>query len=651
MGLTFAEQPLLLDWKDQIRDYLDRYVPQAFHTLFCPTPPAFTNGEWVPKHHIRAHVGIPYANWTPPTDLRLNTLYWPSGASRWGYGLFLADSARMDKIKAKLLADGQDQMLRFTTDHWPKWETALDVKMRMLAPIQLPTGPGHGDQLYLVPLVDQRWFWQWRDAGSLEIEEDDTWLQLFAQLEHQLDATMITDWPDGQFYQPNITEFCRSYHNAAMLLDAAAWSTGMRVSVGFDGTVHVKDPTLDSFRLGKNQETVDFVAGGKTTTYHNQLPNHIRIVFPRSDDQGIDVDPDGRVYALTYAVKDILTLIAGPGKPALEVREGPYMPDGTCETYFTSMVANFAVDGEFVPAVPWNRQFMLYLAEKASTHIVEWRRHHAYDQAFPGLELWTPTGFDDWIEIHFDPETPVTRVRSMPYNWRANKLLNTMPLVPIESSTSSCSTCASSRSYESESSTSSSIGSSSSESPTSGAYRSQSVNVVTDVYCEDNEIRVCTRTLTFPFIIQIGEEDCGMPSGESGSSASSVSSFSSASSTSSLSSVTSSSSCSSSVGSSSSSSSCSSGICDSVNVTKFGFEAVVPDCTGSYPKGTNYGGKPSYFRQLGGWYLWWDTDDSQWIISVNRGTKSGAWWENGYPTPKSDFNPHGTAIGAVMGDC
>lgn len=671
MGLTYAGQPLLLDWDDQIANYLSRFIPQAYHTLFCPTPPAFTNGEWTPKDHIRAHVGIPYANWTPPTGLKLNTLYWPSGASRWGYGLFLVDSLRLDAIKANIETTGtQSQTLQMSAIRWPQWSVEAEVAMFMLPPLQLPTtGPGHGDQLYLMTLVDQRYFWQWRDAGSLEIDEDDTWLQLLYQLQEQLDVTLNVDGIAGAYYQPNQIEFSRSFHNAAMLLDAVAWSIGKRVSVGLDGQVYLYGPDADSYRLTTNLESTDFTAGGKGSSWHNQLPTQIRVVFPRGEYVGGEHIPgdDGEVYALTYTTDDILLTIDPDDPP--DIYSGPAMANGTTETYFTSFVADFTQYGEFVPTVPWNRDLCMFLAQRIATDVVNWRRQHSYDMAFPGLHtglatvngttgensIWSPTGFDDWIEVHFDVKTPVTRIRSMPGNWRASKLLQANPFVNASSSGTSSSSCSSTSTSggSSSSSSCSSAGSSSSESPTSGEYKSTSVEIVSDVYCEDDEIVVCYRTLTFPVVVTIGAETCPGAGSSSSLSGESTSSTSSASSSSSLSESSASSISTSSTSSeSSSSSSSSSEICkDVVTITKFGLDPVVPDVTGDYIEGASYNGKESFYLQAGGWFLWWDSDDGQWIISVTQGAKFGAWWEGLHPTPRGDYNPHGTAVGALIGDC
>jgi len=111
----------------------------------------------------------------------LGTLYWPSTASRWAVGYFLAHQTQVAEIVAKTNPSGnrpQPQPLILghnggtqSSTSFPVSEpTKIDPDMYLLPPIPVAFTDEKADNLYLLTLVDSRYFWRWLDADLIFLE-------------------------------------------------------------------------------------------------------------------------------------------------------------------------------------------------------------------------------------------------------------------------------------------------------------------------------------------------------------------------------------------------------------------------------------------------------------------------------------------------
>jgi hypothetical protein len=101
--LTYADVPLLYDFHHAAQAFLDRY--QRLEDLI-PELRTTSLDTWQVQTKTRTDgtekgIGMPRYNWPDRPPLRVNQLYWPSGASRFSYGLFLIDRENLTTLKGK----------------------------------------------------------------------------------------------------------------------------------------------------------------------------------------------------------------------------------------------------------------------------------------------------------------------------------------------------------------------------------------------------------------------------------------------------------------------------------------------------------------------------------------------------------------------
>ncbi|MEN6507105.1 MAG: hypothetical protein ABFD92_21420 [Planctomycetaceae bacterium] len=454
MSLTFAGQPLILpDPQGQLGRYLDNWLPPEDLHLFGE-PLGLTGTRTNPRGDQLQRVGMPWANWPPPPRVKINSLWWPTGASRWARGLFLVAETQLDSIRSSL---GTGTAGTLSIGDGTRTVTA---SLHMLSPRRLSAVSSGG--VWLLPLVDERYFWQFRDAGLLVVDTQYTWGRLFSHLAGRLGVSLDPGSVASGYAQPDPEEFTRRYENAAVLLDAAAWCIGKRVVRQLDGTV-----SLNGSEAAASETTSNVSAGGWHTHRHAQQPAEVRVVFPKWRDGKIQADGD--VYYISKAPPDSTAA----------------MPSGTIKTFFDTAWANFSSGG----STPDNFSEINALAEQIATDYYAWASQ-CYDLSFAGVQSWEITGHDDFVWYHaghqpvfgaqpaeadIEADDPrwqfYTRVATLPYNWGYSELLH---YVDTEVSSSSSSLSSSSSSSSGVSSSSSSGGSSTSSSASASSSSSSS---------------------------------------------------------------------------------------------------------------------------------------------------------------------------------
>ncbi len=109
MSFTFCgEQLVVLDAGHELADWFDRYFALDDTRLYSQHL-GLSDGRDRPRSSAKSRVGLGTPNWPAPPRPKLNTLYWPTGASRWAVGWFLVDTARLKKIITKLGETGSGE--------------------------------------------------------------------------------------------------------------------------------------------------------------------------------------------------------------------------------------------------------------------------------------------------------------------------------------------------------------------------------------------------------------------------------------------------------------------------------------------------------------------------------------------------------------
>jgi len=501
MSIIFAGQSMLMEdpgrkfaaWLDWAMDY------ENFNPFAQPVYRVEGRDDARGEDGAVARVGLPVPNYPDPPRPRLNSLYIPTGAGRWAQGLFLCDWSTLLEIDKVVEASDYGEATLEIDDG----ETTLSFTMLALDPRRITES---GDNpIFLLPLVDYRWWWQWTDAGNMEPTYpgppnfDDGWGPLIQYLmdlvripinvreevrplvfEYFHDAGFPSTFM-GDYLSPDPRELTRRYENYAMILDAVAACVGMRVTfdpaslkleirtAGTAGAVLEEQITANASR-----EILRFTGEGQPS--RNLVPENVLVAYPKMvlDPilDGIFQTPTGDLFTVTASVdrSQIGTSLTQPG---------------TRQVFFDTCYAMYGVGGG---GYPWNLQELIDLANLIGTDYYAWLRNH-YEIAYNGLVAWEPNGFDDYVlyevgirnqekieGVAEDDFVMMTKVRSLPLNFGLREQLHQTSFIGFPSSSSFSSESLSSFSSwsRSTSSSSSSTGVSTSSSSSSTVHSSSS---------------------------------------------------------------------------------------------------------------------------------------------------------------------------------
>jgi hypothetical protein len=185
--------------------------------------------------------GMAFPEWMGRRPVKLNTLYWPTGASRWAVGHFLCSEQQLALIRPQLLTTTTDTSPITKTAPAPliiKSEpftpaTTVGTLMWMLPPRPLAQIVGLNG-FYLITLVDDRYYWWSISTGKLQITEGTTlWVTLFQSLVDAIEAVFPASFgtsdPFPDVYLKPSREFTVPYEVMPIVLDAVLYNVGLRL--------------------------------------------------------------------------------------------------------------------------------------------------------------------------------------------------------------------------------------------------------------------------------------------------------------------------------------------------------------------------------------------------------------------------------------
>lgn len=199
----------------------------------------------------------PHFAWFLSRPMRLNTFFDPWGASRFGYSFVIADHNMMDDI---LEQNESGEALPLVIDDG--LGASIETDLFMLPPIPLskinvsPSLP-----LFLVPLVDDRFYWWERAAAITVTEGTTTWAQLYASIATGLGISLSVDTVNSAYLKPGVG-LGKQYQHLPMLLDWVASSVGQRIVRRLDGTFAAINPSTGSALMISQANTYRKYAGG-----------------------------------------------------------------------------------------------------------------------------------------------------------------------------------------------------------------------------------------------------------------------------------------------------------------------------------------------------------------------------------------------------
>lgn len=164
---------------------------------------------------------------------RLNTLYWPGGASRWGvfHGLVNGDDLALMQATCGVVSPvAKPFVMTLETG-------TVAVGMFLLEDRPAYVGGVQSTRLYHVTLVDQRYYW-WTRPLAFTYDEGDAWEILLNNLVVAASGlTPTVPVVPAAYGTPSSARWVVRSRPLPLLVDAAAASVGLRFVPSTDGTV------------------------------------------------------------------------------------------------------------------------------------------------------------------------------------------------------------------------------------------------------------------------------------------------------------------------------------------------------------------------------------------------------------------------------
>lgn len=199
----------------------------------------------------------PALNITPDIEkpIELNTLWWPVGASRFARAYYCVNDDQLNRIRQTTEAQGTIVSHYLVIDDGT---TLMRIPMWMLQPWPLQQ-VGDGANLWLLVLVDDRYWWS-RQAVSFTVTPGvTTWADLYSACGTAAGISITVDAVNTAYGQP-VTDYDVSQRWLGGILDTIAFSVGQRI---------VRDPQTGGVR-----------AMNALTAYNRVKENLVKAIHP-----------------------------------------------------------------------------------------------------------------------------------------------------------------------------------------------------------------------------------------------------------------------------------------------------------------------------------------------------------------------------------
>jgi len=384
----------------ELEQWVNAHLPLGLAQYFTPagggaelsgTAPAITRNTWGESFQPK-----------------VNCLYWPTGASRWACMLLLVDSDMVDTIisatseavslnykavAAQLkIADSRFNGTiaddAWTLDSDDRY-VGLSTQMYALTPHPVADHGTSDKKLYVLPIVDARYWWQWVNIGDGIADPPHTWSVILDHLNGRFGpvGTVTLDTSDtvpaGYGTTFDLWTDDRKYAPIGLTLDSLARMIGMRFVRNIDGsTILNRYPDAGEIWDGNvvtaSRTTVygqwDLMAGGEFSKRGTAtIPQKVRVVDNRSVDLTVNSIDVGATY---YVENTEATIFAA-------------VPSGVTASDFKTAVAN-----------DW----------------IGWRRTKKGDLAYCGVKAWDFTGYEDVAIFEHRADQLSTRIITLPEN-------------------------------------------------------------------------------------------------------------------------------------------------------------------------------------------------------------------------------------------
>lgn len=431
-------------------DEIERLIPfQYLHDFKTPSP--------YPGRNLGGIAFQDKIGPEPSPVVRIGDWYYPNGASRWSVFRGLMTSSMVKEV-LKLVgisnsADFEIGQLPAGAKNSSSDGSTIITRMRMLPPRPLgehgANSPGLKalDGLYLVTLVDERYWWQ-HIPVSLRVVQATTWADLISEIATALGiSNSFSAVPDVYGKPEPDSPLWTNQESAATLLDAIAWNLGGVIVRKLDGSYGLLDSIASKAIIESNRGNVlkvvrtaggdMFASGGKlpvgnlNASRNLVIPNTVQVTFPKYV-RGNDPVPhylnpryenqrpsawSEESYGETFNIN--IPLLSGgiqfSGQIGVFVSGslqlgggGSFLSSGLVGTsgrYYIHDTAKAVYDDELscapssgnVSGEPLNVSGLTALSMRLATDYWNAQLAGALDEVYPGIIPWEPEGIHDIV--------------------------------------------------------------------------------------------------------------------------------------------------------------------------------------------------------------------------------------------------------------
>ncbi len=435
--IRYAGIPLCLDTAELI-SWVDQKVPIRNHLVdssrFYPSGSPWTWIETLNMPHPQP-----------------GSLYWPSTASRWAVGYFVAHKSQVEQIVEKVFGrltgvgevngadlelgfdDGIEPFIDFPTDE----TNLIKTEMFMLPPTPWAFTDGP-DDLFLLTLVDQRYYWRWEDIRPFwkilttcgPALKTVKWADLIVNIDQILGITLTDDdnpISDEYLEADPWTLFTGPRESKPRtlpeILDMIVWNIGRTIVVDFDGTVSMldndsSDEIYNDLLVSMNTGTRTRAAGWEITeifptSLASIIPEKILFSFPTFHP----------VYGLPLSINVPATSsssleISGTHEVVIETNGTIFGHKGKTGTVLRVEMATWHFEDTLTPVVKETNEAKLKTLAERLTRDIVFRFDNVGDFSMNSIQNFKNTGKIAITEFSYSGSRQecYTRVRTFPWN-------------------------------------------------------------------------------------------------------------------------------------------------------------------------------------------------------------------------------------------
>ena len=385
----------------------------------------------------------------PIPNPRIGDFYYPTGATRWSVFRGLATSKQ---VKAMQDATVGGIAALFAMQQVPTGPNAnltasytINTNLRMLPPRPLAEHAGGLEGLFLVTLVDERYWWN--NVVTLNPNDISTWSSLLSTLATALGVSFSFGSIDAVYGQPDPdSQLWVSQENAAVLLDAVAFNIGRVFVRNLDGTYILRTAAeaVSTVTTNITDLTARTAGGNLFSSGISELTNLLNsrntavpagwdVTFPKyvlepiphyfNTRYGVDrpttwwEDSYGEVNTIHVPITSGGTYASGVSGVSNNI-----LQTTAKSIYDTEANANLS-------GTALNHSGCHALALQLVKDRYDWTLGYALDVVFPGIVAWTPDGLHD-IVWRFSERTKQasTRVVKTQWNQFPNEFQHVVPV-------------------------------------------------------------------------------------------------------------------------------------------------------------------------------------------------------------------------------